>query len=78
MFIPKATCYSCNVPFRPKKNDITVQANSGFGPYYKIAADLWYCPECNAEIITGFAHEPIIAAHEKGFKNVPFDAEVNL
>lgn len=78
MFIPKATCYGCKVPFQCEKNDVDVRMNSSFGPYYIISGDVWRCPKCGTQIITGFPEEPHAMNHEDGFGGIPFDVEVQL
>jgi len=78
MFIPKVTCFACKIPLKAHKNDVTVQVNSSFGPYYKIAADVWRCPSCLTRIIMGYAEEPIAMNHEENFQRHYWDEEVNL
>lgn len=77
-FIPKVTCYQCKVPLKIEKNGVTVQMNAKFGPYYKVEADVWRCPGCGLQVITGYASGPIVMNHNEGFANVEVDEEVNL
>lgn len=44
----------------PKKNSVTVEELDGQQRPYKLwDADLWICPECEIEVITGFGAGPI-------------------
>jgi hypothetical protein len=46
-----------------KKNSVTVEELLEDGSPYKLwDADLYACPDCGAETITGFAHEPMMEA----------------
>jgi len=43
-----------------KKNSVTVEERMEDGAPYKLwDADLWECPECGVEIISGFAAHPL-------------------
>jgi hypothetical protein len=48
---------------RPETNDTTVIEYATFGPYKAWLADVWKCPGCAVEIVTGFGAEPIRADH---------------
>lgn len=53
-------CVKCEKEMRPKKNGIWVEEHSGYDNPYKIwRADLWYCPNCNTEIISGFGFNEV-------------------
>lgn len=64
-FVPPAVCAKCNLAMKPKLNGVDLQAtieDTGRS-YYKVAADLWVCPKCKAEIYIGFGkpverHDP--------------------
>src|SRR5262245_12214158 len=50
----------CGRFMRPKQNSITVEELFEDGTGYKLwDADLWACPECGAELITGFGAQPL-------------------
>jgi len=50
----------CGRFMRPKKNSVTVEELLEDGSPYKLFdADLWECPECESQVITGFGREPI-------------------
>jgi hypothetical protein len=43
-----------------KKNSVTVEERLETQEPYKLwDADLWECPECGVEVITGFGHGPL-------------------
>ena len=50
----------CGLFLRIKKNGVTVEQLDGYGEPYKLwDADLYECPECNLEIISGFGSAPL-------------------
>lgn len=50
----------CGRFMRPKQNSVTVEELFEDGSPYKLwDADLWECPNCKAEVITGFGRGPI-------------------
>lgn len=45
---------------RVKKNSVTVEEVMEDGSPYKLwDADLWECPECGVEVISGFGRAPL-------------------
>lgn len=45
---------------RVVKNSVTVEELFEDGDGYKLwDADLWQCPDCGVQVITGFAREPL-------------------
>jgi hypothetical protein len=64
--MPKIVCTQCQCEFRPKKNGVWLTEMAEFGPYRVWAADLWECPGCGTQVISGFANEPT-EHFEKGF-----------
>jgi hypothetical protein len=49
----------CGRIMRVKKNNVTVEEQLETGAPYKLwFADLYYCEECETEVITGFASLP--------------------
>lgn len=48
----RRACVKCGVELFPKKNGVRVNVSSEGGAR---AADLWACPVCGMEIVTGFA-----------------------
>ncbi len=50
----------CGRFLRVKKNSVTVEEQCADGSPYRLwSADLCFCPECKAEIISGFANRPL-------------------
>ena len=64
--MPKMVCVKCEVALRPKKNGVYVQEMYMENKKtYKIwCADLWKCPICRAEIVSGFGSEPKMFAFQ--------------
>ena len=58
----KAICRKCEVEFKVIKNGVIVveHFNTPPEPYKLWEADLYKCPKCNAEIVTGLAQEPFL------------------
>lgn len=77
-------CVKCRVFFHPKKNDYwftegmpTVtdapkgnESPESWKPYKIWAADLYECPVCMAQILSGFGKEPIKVHHEEDFEDM--------
>ena len=66
--MPRATCAECLMFMRCKKNDVKViegmptknaDGEEVWVPYKVWAADLWACPTCNHQIITGYSKRAI-------------------
>jgi len=50
----------CGCFMRVKRNSVTVEECLDDGAPYKLwSADLWACPTCGAEVITGFGRAPL-------------------
>jgi hypothetical protein len=50
----------CGRFMRPLKNSVTVEELLEDGTPYKLwDADLWECPECQTQVITGFGRLPL-------------------
>ncbi len=65
----KNICAKCQASFQVKKMAVSVVETAGTPPKpIRIwRADLHACPICSAEIVTNFAHAPMIESHETGF-----------
>ena len=57
--MPKQVCVSCESEMWPAKNGVYVEEHIHNGDAFKIwHADLYHCPICGVEVITGFAIKP--------------------
>jgi len=76
----KPICVPCQRFYRPKKNGFSFvegmpinnakpgKANADkWRPYKLWSGDLWECPDCGHQIISGTGHTPIAIQHEQGF-----------
>ncbi len=68
-------CAKCQVELRCEKSGIAVvemarACGTPEGPYQIWHADLYKCPVCGAEIVTGFANEPLAQHWEDHFYEV--------
>jgi hypothetical protein len=52
-------CVDCQIEMEPRKNHYVVEVMAGAEPYQKIAADKFGCPNCNIEVVVGFANKPL-------------------
>jgi hypothetical protein len=68
--MPTASNYLCGCGrfMRVKKNSVTVEEllEDG-GPYKLWDADLWACPECGTEVISGFAKLPLAEHYQADY-----------
>ena len=79
--MPKMICAKDQTELRPKKNGVylveTFQPDRK--PYRIWSADLWICPECGSEIISGFSGQgltPIAEHFEENFMEI-FQQAIN-
>lgn len=77
----KPVCVPCQRFYRPKKNGVRFvegmpienSAKSGrvepekWTPYKAWNGDLWECPDCGAQIISGVAGSPVAEHYQKDF-----------
>ena len=63
-------CAECLIEMRPKKNSVYVVEMASFGPAAIWSADLWACPVCGHETLTGFGFEPVVEHYEARFHEV--------
>lgn len=52
-------CVKCKVQMRPAKTGVDVELMTGAEPYQIWMGDLFRCPGCNIEIVTGFGGAPV-------------------
>jgi hypothetical protein len=61
-------CGRCGRFLTVTRNGITVEEmDEANAPYKLWAADLWGCPECDAQIIAGFGTRPLAEAWQPGY-----------
>lgn len=71
----RPVCAKCGVELFPKKNGVGCLDYAYFGEgeeqkaeeYQIWDADLWECPKCHCQIVTGFGFEPIDIHHNESF-----------
>lgn len=77
MNLPRAICAKCNRACILKDTGINLAAYIKDGRvYYKVMADLHRCPECGAEVFTGFG-EPV-ESFRKEFAAFPTTVDVKV
>lgn len=75
-YIPKAVCVACELPLAIVKNGYRVEAlakstNGNHRQYYRVEGDLYRCPGCGMEIVTGFAREPYAESFQPNYNDTP-------
>lgn len=60
-FRPNPICAKCETEMRPERNGMVTVTHSQNPPqpYEIYMGDLWKCPVCGVEIVTGFPMHPI-------------------
>ena len=62
-------CVPCNRFMRIEKNGVTVEEQTEVGESYKLwDADLYRCPECGHEIVSGFGHVPLAEHYQPTYQ----------
>ncbi len=55
----RPVCVKCRCEMRPQKNDFIVEEMAAPDRTYRVwCTDLWRCPGCKMEIVTGFGKTP--------------------
>jgi len=64
-------CVKCQIRLKPKKNEVGVLDIGNDGkPFYIWDADLWECPNCGIEVVTGFGQRPMANHTEEKFEDI--------
>ena len=67
-------CWPCGLQMRPEKNGVAVIEMAYFGPAAIWMSDLWKCPECGVEIVSGFGNRPFSEHYQPDFARHLADA----
>ena len=64
-------CVKCRIEFRPVENGVTVvdMFSQPPKPYRMWQADLFECPICKTQIVSGFADKALAYHHESVFEH---------
>jgi|WetSurMetagenome_2_1015567.scaffolds.fasta_scaffold01396_22 hypothetical protein len=77
--MPRPLCVKCQVEFKPERNDVVVDVLDGHGKSYQLwCADLWECPQCGNQIITGYGNEPYARRGQVDYAKVLRASRANL
>jgi hypothetical protein len=76
--MPRPVCVKCHKEFRVEKNGVIAQENTGpDGNPYKIwSADLWECPGCHIQILSGYGLKPLKQYHDEDFEDYQKSVEI--
>lgn len=64
----RPACVSCQCEMRCSKTGATIVIMSGGKPYQLWQADIFQCPGCGFEAVTGWAEKPITHSGQEGFR----------
>lgn len=60
-------CAKCQVEFRVQTNGVVLVSMAIWGPHEIRRADLWKCPICGVEILSGFSRDAELIAINPAF-----------
>lgn len=66
--MPRPVCVSCNQEYRVASNDAVAEEVADFGSYRLWLVDLWRCPCCGHEILSGFGNKPYAEHWQKDYE----------
>lgn len=77
----KPICIGCNCFYRPKRNGVVFEEcmpeggapmgqPEGWRPYKLWRGDLWKCPKCGHELISGVASLPLAEHYQPEYKDL--------
>ena len=64
----RPVCVQCQCEMRCSKTGATIVVMSGDEPYQIWQADIFQCPGCGFEAVTGWAGKPFKYRHEENFQ----------
>jgi hypothetical protein len=59
---------------RPKQTGVSVESMSTYGSYQLLMGDLYFCPDCDRQVVAGFGREPIASNHEANYQQTVLEA----
>ena len=67
--MPAPTCVQCELGLERIKSGVFLVEHFDIPPRpYKVwHADLWRCPQCMTQIVSGYAQDPLMEHFEQGF-----------
>jgi DNA-directed RNA polymerase subunit RPC12/RpoP len=76
--MPKPVCVSCKTEFQLKKNGVVALETIGpVGDPYKIwSSDLWECPRCHSQILSGYGLNPLSHRGDPDFREYRKKVEI--
>jgi len=67
--MPRYVCAGCECLMTHERSGLLVEERTDEdGPYKIWSADLWRCPHCGTELLTGFGAEPVHQHFEEGYE----------
>jgi len=68
--MPRMVCVKCQIKLKIKRNGVHVVETFGVDsdePYKLWRADLWECPDCGAQVVSGFGASNYAEHYEADF-----------
>ena len=75
--MPVMICSACNVKLEAFKNDVYLDETAQFGHYKLWVGDLYKCPGCGVEIVSGLGKAPIAEHYEERFEQIMEEIKAN-
>ena len=66
----RPVCVKCQTEMRCEKNGVGCLDMASFGPYELWDSDLYKCPKCGVEILTGFGDLAVSVHHKENFQQL--------
>lgn len=60
----RPVCAACQVEMHPERSGVGILDMADYGPVELWDADLWECPKCGFQIVSGFGNKPISRHYE--------------
>jgi hypothetical protein len=67
--MPKLICVSCSKEMKPDRNGVYYLEYANFGPYKLWHSDMWGCPKCGHQVLSGFGYNPISEHYQDRFNS---------
>lgn len=59
-------CYACGLEMECQHNGTPMILEATFGSYQIWHGDLWKCPQCGIQVVSGFGRGPVAERHDGG------------
>jgi hypothetical protein len=60
----RPVCVPCKREYRIEKNEVAVEQLDNDRAFKLWSGDLWQCPSCEHQLVTGFGRGPLAESHQ--------------